>query len=64
MNKEEEKGFIKGVAYVIQLYEKEFGTGDFAFNECGITVKEFEEAEVDDYDLNPIKKIANGDGGL
>lgn len=57
MNKQQEKGFAKGVAYCIQLIEKEFGFGEFIFSEAGMSVKDYEDAGVDQYDLNAVKRI-------
>jgi len=57
MNKDEDNGFVRGVGYCIQLIEKEFGFGNFIFEQSGMTLKDFEKAGVEEFDLKVIREI-------
>jgi len=59
--KDTTKGFIQGIGYVIGLLERDLKfecEAEQVLHECNYDVEDFENADVTEYDLNEIKKVA------
>jgi len=59
-------GFARGLGYAIaQLIRvRQENWADYLFNESGLSFKDFEEVDVDEYDLKEIREMVNEDDEL
>jgi len=56
-------GFTRGLGYALaQLIRVgQENWAEYLFNESGLSFKDFEEVDVDEYDLKEIREMVNGD---